>query len=150
MIAIEESRVVDGPVMMDLAPAMIEKAEDAGRAKGKIEGDGRGFEAAAFATNGVEDFSGNVKRVVEELDGNAGGTGEKFFVDATDFGPAAFGAAKGVIEGDIVSRRPILPHEDDISSVKCTIELSQSVTGMGKITKIFEAGDGIEQGGKSG
>jgi hypothetical protein len=144
--AVEESGIVDGAVVMDLAPVVIEQAEDARRTEGKIEDGGGGFKAATLAADGVEQFTRDVERIVVELGRNASGPSEKFFVHTADFGPAAFGAADGIVQGDVVGRRPILSHEDDVSRVKCAIKLSESVTWMSEITKIFEAGDGIEQG----
>ena len=135
---------------MDLAPVVVEEAEDARGAKRKIEGGGGGFEAAAFVANGVEGFAGNVERIVVELDGDARGAEKKFFVDATDFRPAAFGAAEGIVHGDVVGGRPVLAHEDDVSGIKGAIKLRERVTRMRKIAKIFVAGDGIERGGESG
>ena len=148
LAAIEESGVVGGTVVVDLAPVLIEEAEDAGGAEGQVECGGSGFEAAAFTADGVENFSRDVQRIMMEFNGNASAAGEEAFVNAADFGPATLDATDGIVHGNVVERGPILAHEDDVSGVKGTIELSESVTRMSEIAKIFETGDGIERGGK--
>ena len=149
-VEVELGGVVDRTVVVDLAPVMIEEAEDTGGAEGEIGDGGCSFEATAFTTHGKEDFAGDVERVIVELDGDACRAGKKFFVDAADFGPAAFDAAEGIVHGDFFEGRPILPHEDDVAGIKCAIKLSQSVTRMREIAKVFVTSDGIERGGKSG
>jgi hypothetical protein len=148
LVAIEESGVVDGTVVVDLAPVVIEEAENARGAEGQVECGGSGFEAAAFTADGVENLSRDVQRIMVEFNSNASGAGEETFVNATDFGPATLDATNGIVHGNVVERGPILAHEDDVAGVKGTIELSESVTGMSEIAKIFETGDGIERGGK--
>ena len=48
MVAIEESGIFDGAVVVDLAPALIEESEDASGANGEIKNGGWTFVAAAF------------------------------------------------------------------------------------------------------
>ena len=150
LVAIEEGGVVAGTVVVDLAPVVVEEAEDARGAKREIESGGGGFEVGAFVAHGVKSFAGNVERIIVELGGDTRGTEKKFFVDATDFGPAPFGAAEGIVHGDVVGGGPVLAHEDDVSGVKGAIKLRERVTWMREIAKIFVAGDGIERGGESG
>jgi hypothetical protein len=150
LVEVELGGVVDGAVVMDLSPVMFEKAEDASGAEGQLGDGGGSFEATAFATYGKEDFAGDVERVIVELNGDASRAGKKLFVDAPDFGPAAFDAAEGIVHGNFVEGRPILPHEDDVAGIKCAIKLRESVTRMREIAKVFVTGDGIERGGKSG
>jgi hypothetical protein len=150
LVAIEESGIFDGTVVVDLAPAAVEETEDARGAEGEIEGGSGTFKAAAFVADGVEKFSRDVERISVELDGDASGAGEDAFVDAADFGPATFHAADGIVHGSVVEGGPILTHEENVASVKGTIKLSESVTRMSEIAKIFVAGDGIERRGESG
>ena len=129
---------------MDLAPALVEEAEDARGAEGELENGGGAFVAATFAADGKEDVAGKVDRVIVKLDGDAGGAGEKAFVDAANFGPAALGAAKRIAHGGVVGRRPVFTHEDEVAGVEGAIKLSESVAGVGEVAKIFVAGNGIE------
>jgi len=150
LVAIEEGGVVTGTVVVDLAPVVIEEVKDARGAERKIESGGGRLEVGALVAYGEERFTGDVEGIIVELDGDAGAAEKKFFVDATDFGPAAFGATEGIVHGDAVGGGPVLAHEDDVSGVKSTIKLRERVTRMGEIAKIFVAGDGIERGGESG
>jgi hypothetical protein len=150
LVAIEEGGVVDGAVVMDLAPAVIEQAEDARGAEGEIEDGGGAFETAPFAADGVENFPRDMKRIIVKLDGGAGWAGEKSLVNTANLWPAALDAAEGIVHGNFVGWGPILAHEDKVASVKGTIKLSESVTRMGEIAEIFVAGDGVERRGKSG
>jgi hypothetical protein len=149
-VAVELGRIFDGAVVVDLAPVVIEEAIDAGGAEGKFGDGGGSFQAAAFATNGVEKLAGNVERIAAELDGDADGTGKEAFVDAANFRPTALDAADGIVHGDVVERGPILTHEHNVSGVEGAVELNESVTRMSEIAKIFETGDRVKSGRKSG
>jgi len=131
LIAVEKSGIVNGAVMMDLAPVMVEKTEDARGTEGEFE-DGRGtLKAAALAADDIEDFSTEVKGIVVELNGEASLASEEPFVDAADFRPAALDAAEGVVHGDVVGRGPVLAHEDKVAGVEGAIELRECVARMG-------------------
>jgi hypothetical protein len=108
------------------------------------------FEAPALASDGVENVATDVERIIVEFDSNTGGAGEESVVDTTDFRPAAFQAAERRVDGDVLGGRPVVAHEDDVSSVESSIKLYESVTRMSEITKVFITGDGIKGGGKSG
>lgn len=131
LIAVEESGIVDGAVVMDLAPVMVEKTEDARGAEGEFEDGGGTLKAATLAADGVEGFSAEMKGIAVELDGDAGLAGEESFVDAADFRPAALDAAEGIVHGDVVGRRPVLAHEYEVSGVKGAIKLREGVARMG-------------------
>lgn len=146
LVEVQLGGVFDGAVMVNLTPVMIQHTKDARRAEGQIGNGGWRFEPASFAADGVEEFAGDVQRIVGELGGDAGWAGKEPFVDPADFGPAAFDAAEGVVHGDFFEGRPILSHENDVLGIKCAIKLSESVTGMCQIAKVFVAGDGIERG----
>jgi hypothetical protein len=150
LVAVEECGIFYGTMVMDLAPVVIEKTEDSRGSEIEIENRDGTFQTAAFAADGVKQFAGNVKRVIVEFDADADGPGEEFFIDTADFGPAALDATHGIIHGDVVRRRPVLAHEEDVASVKGSIKLSQGVTRVSEITEIFVASDGIERCGKCG
>ena len=150
LVEVQLRGVVDGTVVVDLAPMVIEQAKDARGAEDEIADGGKGFETAALAAHGEERFAGDVQRIAVELHGDACGAGEKMFIDAADFRPAAFDAADRIIHGNFFKGRPVLSHENDVASIECTIKLRKSMTRMSEITEIFVTGDGIERGGKSG
>jgi hypothetical protein len=150
LVAIEKGGVVNGAVMMDLAPAVIEQAEDARGAESEIEDGCGAFETAPFLADGVENFSRNVKRIIVKLDGDVGWAREKALVNTANLRPATLDAAERVVHGTLVGWGPILAHEDEVAGVKGTIKLSESVTRMGEIAEIFVAGNGVERRGKSG
>ena len=148
LIAVEERGVVDGAVMMDLAPVMAKETEDARGAEGEFEDGGGALKAAELAADNVEGFSTEVKGIVVELDGDLGLAGEESLVDAADFWPAALDAAEGIVHGDVVGRRPVLAHEDEIAGVESAIELRERVPRMGEVAEIFVAGNGVKRGRK--
>ena len=123
LVTVEEGGVVDGAVVVDLAPAGVEEAEDASGAEGEVESSGNANEAAAFAANGVEEITREVEGVMVKLDGDGGGAREEAFVNTADFGPAALDAAERIVHGDVVGRAPVFAHEDDVAGVEGAIEL---------------------------
>ena len=146
LVAVEIGGIFDGAVVVDLAPVMVEQAEDAGGAEVEFGDGSLRFEMATFAADGVENFSRDMQRIVVELEGDARGTIEEPLVDATDFGPAALGAAERIVHGNVVEGRPVLAHEQDVAAIESAIELGKRMTGMGEIAKIFKTGDGVERG----
>lgn len=143
MEAIEESGIVNGTVVVDLAPTLIEEAKDARGAEVQFENGGGAFVAASFAADGVEDISGDVESVIVEFDGDTSRAGEDAFVDTANFLPTAFAAVEWTVYTGVVGGRPIFAHEDEVASVKGTIKLSESVAGVGEIAQVFMAGDWI-------
>lgn len=135
--------------MVDLAPVMIQKTENAGSSESQVEGGNGTFEAATFATDRVKNLARNVQRIVEKFHSNTSGSEEELFVDTANLRPTAFDAADRIIHGDIVEGRPILAHEDNVLSIKGTIKLRECMTRMGEIAKILVTGDGIECSGES-
>lgn len=133
LIGGEERGVVDGAVVMDLAPPAIMETENACGADGKIEGLAAGGEMAAFPADGVEEFAGLVERVIEEFDVDSSGALENASVDRADVLPAALDTANGVVERSVSGVIPILLHEREIASVEGTIELRESVKRCSRI-----------------
>jgi len=150
LVAVEQSGIFHGTVMVHLAPMVIEKAVNPRGAKRQIQSAGLGLQTATFPAHRVKNLSRHVQGVIMEFDREARRSIEQPLVHAANFGPAALDAADRIVHGDVVEGRPILPHEHDVAGVKCAIKLRECVARVGEIAKIFEAGDGIERGGKSG
>ena len=68
LVSLENGRIIDRTVMMDLAPMLAFKTEDAGSAGVKIECEAGAFVAAALASHGVKHIAKGVYRVVVKLD----------------------------------------------------------------------------------
>src|SRR6185437_1629276 len=99
LIGSQESWIVDGTMVMHLAPPTIASAKDSAGADGEVEPHVVPLERPAFATHGVEHISDHVNRVVVEFDPHATCTLEHALVHRTNFRPAAFDTAQWVVHG---------------------------------------------------
>ncbi len=68
LIAKEKLRVVDGSVMMHLAPAAAGEAKHAGGAELQLQGNGVGLEYALFPADRVKNLAGIMDRVIAKIE----------------------------------------------------------------------------------
>jgi hypothetical protein len=135
----QELRIIDGAVVVQLAPTIGLETENAGGADNQVDGRTGGSEMAAFATDGEEQLWRGVERIVDELDLNDGWAREDALVDGTNVFPAAADAPNRIIERSLGSRVPVLLHVREIAPVEGTVELRKSEQRVSGIFDGFPA-----------
>src|ERR671913_341684 len=68
LVALEQGRVIDRPVMMQLAPSVAYGAKNAGRSKGEFEPHVATDQRSALPSNRDEAIGETMKRIVVERD----------------------------------------------------------------------------------